>query len=398
MNFVKKQFGKILTLVVILALLVYGFMPPKVAVEIIHPKTAPLTVSIKEDGRTRIIDRYLIAAPVSGMTCKMHLNVGEKVKKDATLLDITPRHSAMLDARSRAQAQQNIAAAQASLKAAEQQKSALNATTRQAQLEVKRFQPLLSKGLISNDIYDKAVTQWQTQQANLKTASFQVDVAQHELEAAQAMLNDSDHPSTRIAPQHSVAVTSPIDGQILKVSRQCQGPVTVGESLLEVGDPSQLEVEVDVLSADAVKIKPGMKVHFDRWGGEGRLEGVVRLVEPVGFTKVSALGVEEQRVWIISDFTSPPERWQTLGDAYRVEAEFVLWHEEDVLQIPASALFRYQNGWAVFVSQNQVAKRRVVSIGKRNGLQIQVLDGLQPADSVIDNPNERIEEGTLLTH
>ena len=169
-------------------------------------------------------------------------------------------------------------------------------------------------------------------------------------------------------PVEQVPVRSPIDGKILKVVRECEGPVRTGDPLLEVGDPSALEVEVDVLSADAVKIKPGMKVLFDRWGGDKPLEGLVRVVEPVGFTKISALGVEEQRVLIICDFTSPAEKWQRLGDGYRVEARFILWHEDSVLQVPASSLFRYKEGWAVFVVENHHAERRVVKVGQRNGL------------------------------
>ena len=396
MNFpLKKHPGIIITAIVIALLLAWGFQPKEVQVETIQPKQAPLTVSIQEDGRTRIIDRYPISAPVNGMTCRMHLKVGTEVKQDEILLEIRPLPSAILDSRSRAQAQQSVSAAQASLQAAKQQQAALQATALQAELEVKRFQPMLSKGLISKDVFDKAQTQSQAANANLKTAEYQVKVAEHELEAAQVMLKYSSG-ETGSEQLELVKVKSPIDGRILKVNRQCDGPVSVGESMLEIGDPKQLEIEVDVLSADAVKIKPGMKVLFDRWGGDKPLEGEVRLIEPVGFTKVSALGVEEQRVWVIADFTSAPELWQSLGDAYRVEAEFVLWHEEEVLQIPSSAAFRYQGGWAVFTDENGTAKRKTIEIGKRNGLQIQVLSGLSETDSVINNPNETVEDGVKI--
>lgn len=391
----KKHPGIIITAIVIALLLAWGFQPKEVQVETIQPKQAPLTVSIQEDGRTRIIDRYPISAPVNGMTCRMHLKVGTEVKQDEILLEIRPLPSAILDSRSRAQAQQSVSAAQASLQAAKQQQAALQATALQAELEVKRFQPMLSKGLISKDVFDKAQTQSQAANANLKTAEYQVKVAEHELEAAQVMLKYSSG-ETGSEQLELVKVKSPIDGRILKVNRQCDGPVSVGESMLEIGDPKQLEIEVDVLSADAVKIKPGMKVLFDRWGGDKPLEGEVRLIEPVGFTKVSALGVEEQRVWVIADFTSAPELWQRLGDAYRVEAEFVLWHEEEVLQIPSSAAFRYQGGWAVFTDENGTAKRKTIEIGKRNGLQIQVLSGLSETDSVINNPNETVEDGVKI--
>jgi HlyD family secretion protein len=194
-------------------------------------------------------------------------------------------------------------------------------------------------------------------------------------------------------PGETVPVRSPIDGVILKAPHECEGPVRTGEPLLEVGDTAALEIEVDVLSADAVRIKPSMKVLFDRWGEAKSLEGIVRTVEPVGFTKVSALGVEEQRVLIISDFTSPFEQWQRLGDGYRVEARFIIWHEDNILQVPASSLFRFQDGWAVFIMEGGRAIRRTVEIGQQNGLVAQILEGLQAGDQVIDHPSDEVENG-----
>jgi HlyD family secretion protein len=189
-----------------------------------------------------------------------------------------------------------------------------------------------------------------------------------------------------------VPVRSPIDGRVLAVRRECEGPVSLGEVLLEVGDPSRLEVEVDLLSADAVRVQPGTPVLFERWGGEEPLEGVVRTVEPVGFTKISALGVEEQRVLVIADFTSPPERWQRLGDGYRVEARFVLWHEDDVLQVPASSLFRDGDGWALFTVQDDRARLRRVGVGQRTGIRAQILAGLEPGEPVIDHPSDEVAD------
>jgi HlyD family secretion protein len=203
-----------------------------------------------------------------------------------------------------------------------------------------------------------------TADATLRAANHGVEVAKYELQAAETALKYSAGTVTN-EPAVRVPVRSPITGRILKVPHECEGPVRTGEPLLEVGDPSLLEVEVDVLSDDAVKIRPGMRVLFDRWGGDEPLEGRVRVVEPVGFTKISALGVEEQRVFVIADFTSLPEQWQRLGDGYRVEARFVLWHEDDVLQVPASSLFRYNEGWAVFVVENGRAVRREVQVGQR---------------------------------
>ena len=188
-------------------------------------------------------------------------------------------------------------------------------------------------------------------------------------------------------------VYAPVSGRVLKIQQQCEGVVAAGQPLLEIGDTQSLEIDTDVLSSDAIKIKPGMRVIFNRWGGEKPLQGQVRTVEPVGFTKVSALGVEEQRVLVISDITSSAEKWQNLGDGYRVEARFTLWEEKNILQIPASALFRIKDGWAVFVMENEKAKKRNVEVGKRNGLSAQIIKGLTEGEKVITHPDDTIEEG-----
>jgi HlyD family secretion protein len=193
-----------------------------------------------------------------------------------------------------------------------------------------------------------------------------------------------------------VPVAAPASGRILKVIRESEGVVPAGEPLLEIGNARSLEVEVEVLSDDAVKIAPGMRVIFERWGGPEPLEGRVRRIEPHAFTKISALGVEEQRVRVISDFTSPPEKWERLGDGYRIEATFVLWEGDGVLVAPASALFRYDGGWAVFLIEQGVARRRQVQVGRRNGLEAEIVAGLKEGDRVITHPDSSIQDGTLV--
>jgi HlyD family secretion protein len=188
-----------------------------------------------------------------------------------------------------------------------------------------------------------------------------------------------------------------VAGRVLKLMRRSEGVATAGETLIEIGDPNALEVEVDVLSSDAVRIAPGTLVRLRRWGGEGDLLGRVRVVEPAGFTKISALGVEEQRVWVIADITSPPEQWQRLGDGYRVEASFVLWQGEDVLQVPSGALFRQGGDWSVFVVAGGEATRRVVSVGHRNASAAQVLDGLAAGERVILHPPNDVSDGVRVT-
>ncbi|WP_230209829.1 efflux RND transporter periplasmic adaptor subunit [Solemya velum gill symbiont] len=274
--------------VVIALLLTWGFWPQPIMVEAKPATRAPLTITIEEEGRTRVIDRYVIAAPVDGVTCRVQLDVGDPVEQGQQLLSITPMASQVLDPRSRAQARAKVEAAESALRATEEKARAAAAAEQLASKELARLTPLLQQGAISKETFDKTQTSASTTRANKRSADFSVEVASYELEAARSVLeysseSDLDNPEL-------VAVHSPINGRILKVDHECAGPVRTGEPLLEVGDPSALEVEVDVLSADAVKVKPGMRVLFDRWGGEGVLEGRVRIVEPVGFTKVSALG------------------------------------------------------------------------------------------------------------
>ncbi len=377
--------------VLIVVLLIWGFWPQPVFIEAIEAKRAPLTITIEEEGRTRVVDRYVISAPVDGVACRQQLNVGDEVKQGQVLLGITPLESQVLDPRSRAQTKAQVAAAESAVHAAEQQAEAAAANAKLAVIEHERLKPLVEKGVISTDAYDKAATQVQTTAAAQRSADFQVEVARYELQAATTVLEYT--AADRGEPAERLPVVSPVDGRVLKVTRECEGPVRTGDMLIEVGDPTVLEVEVDVLSADAVKIKPGMKVLFERWGGEAPLEGIVRIIEPVGFTKISALGVEEQRVLIISDFTSPAEQWQRVGDGYRVEAKFILWHEDDVLQVPASSLFRYKDGWAVFAVENNHAKRRVVKVGQRNGLVAQILEGVNEGEQVVNHPSDDVEDG-----
>ena len=382
-------------LVLVVILLIWGFWPQPVFVEAIEAKLAPLTITIEEEGRTRVVDRYVISAPVDGVACRQQLDVGDEVTQGQVLLGITPLESQVLDPRSRAQTTAQVAAAESALHAAEQQAEAAEASAKLAVIELERLKPLVNKGVISTDAYDKAATQVETTAAAQRSADFQIEVARYELQAAKSVLEytTADRLAAKGEPAERIPVVSPIDGRVLKVTRECEGPVRTGDSLLEVGDPTALEIEVDVLSADAVKIKPGMKVLFERWGGDQPLEGVVRLIEPVGFTKISALGVEEQRVLVISDFTSPAEQWQRVGDGYRVEAKFILWHKDDVLQVPASSLFRFKEGWAVFVVENHHAKRRVVEVGQRNGLTAQILDGVSEGEGVVNHPGDDVEDG-----
>lgn len=373
-------------------LLLWGFWPQPITLTTVSVAHAPMTVSIEEEGQTRLIDRYAIAAPIDGVACRIELEVGDPVSKGQILLHISPLASQSLDARSRARAEAQVDAAESARRAAEERVQSAETSAQLAATELQRMAQLIEPGLISREQYDRAVAEANSTAAGLRSAKFSVDVANHELQAAKAVLEYSANSSNQ-EPVERVPVRSPIDGQIIYLGNECERPVQTGELLMEVGDPTALEIEVDVLSADAVKIKPGMPVLFERWGGDQPLEGMVRTVEPVAYTRVSALGVDEQRVLVISDFLSPLEQWRALGDGYRVDARFILWQKDDALQIPSSSLFRYRDGWAVFVVEDLRAKRREVVVGQRNGLVAEVLAGLESGEQVISHPDNHIEDG-----
>jgi len=377
---------------IIIAAIVYGFRPQPHAVDSAQVTVGPLQVTVQEEGKTRVIDRYVISTPVAGYVPRITLRVGDSVEHNQTLVQLEPLRPAALDARSRAAAMARVEAARAALKANEEQALASKADAAQAKSEFQRLQELSKEQSVSLNDLDRARTRAEATEALQRSAQFAVDVSRHELEGARTALKYAGGGQT----SERIAITTPVSGRVLKLYQQSEGVVNTGQPLLEVGDPRRLEVVVDVLSADAVRLKPGMRVEFERWGGN-TLEGRVRLIEPVGFTKISALGVEEQRVQVIADFTSPAKQWEQLGDGYRVDARFILWEQQKVLQIPASALFHHGDGWAVFVIDNDTAQLRTVKPGERNGLVAQILSGLKQGESVITHPDEKIEDGVAVT-
>lgn len=390
----RKYFFSALLLGLVAAAVAWGFWPRAVLVAVAEARRAPFEVTVEEEGRTRVKDRFVISAPVAGYLRRVELHVGDPVEQNQAITRLDPMQAAVLDPRSRARAEAGVAAAEASLHQAEQQVAAAQAEAQFAQTDFQRKQILLKDDRVSRDEVDRAETRLRQARAALRSSQFAVEVARFELDAARTALqytgtDTADSPET-------VTLRSPVDGKVLRVYRESEGPVQVGEALIELGDPTVLEVEVDVLSEDAVRIETGTPVRFHRWGRDPPLQGVVRTVEPVGFTKVSALGVEEQRVLVIADLTSPPELWRRLGDGYRVEAEFVLWQAPDILQVPSSALFRYRDGWAVFVVRDGRARRQPVEVGRRNGLDAEIVSGLEAGQRILTHPDERIEDGVAV--
>jgi len=371
----------------------YGFMPGPVQVDTAVVSRGPLSVVVEEEGKTRLIDRYIVSAPVTGYARRVALKVGAIVAQGEVVAELEPRRSQVLDRRSRAEAEARVAAAAAALKSVEANRGAARADADYGIAELERSQKLFRDGYLSRDALDRATAEERHRSALLRSADFNVDVARYEWEAAETALAYSTGAEAPGGGE-KVAVRAPVEGRLLKVHHESEGLVNEGQPLVEIGNARALEIEVDVLSEDAVRIKAGTKVLFERWGGDTPLEGVVKIVEPAGFTKISALGVEEQRVLVISDITSPSGAWERLGDGYRVEARFLLWEGDDILQVPSSALFRYGDKRAVFVVEGERARRRIVETGHRGGLITEVVSGLSEGEIVITHPDDIIDDGT----
>jgi HlyD family secretion protein len=390
----RKLFVIIIIAVVVLAT-AYGFYPKAVEVDLANVSRGPLQVTIEEEGRTRLKDRFVITAPTAGYLERIRAKAGDQVKKGQDVIVLEPLHSPVLDPRSRAEATATITSAEAALNAAIEKESAAAADAGYAEKRLERLKNLYAKGSIAKDQFDQIEAETKKARAIQRSASAAVNVSRSELDRSKTLLQNFASDK-RTSSHNKVYVSSPVSGNIFRIYKESEGAVNVGEPLMEIGNSQSLEIRVEVLSSDAVKIKKGTVVFFKRWGGEGTLEGVVRVVEPSGFTKVSSLGVEEQRVLIIADITSPAELWIALGDGYRLEAHFVIWEGKNILQVPGSALFRSGKEWTVFVSENGKARLRSVVVGQRNGLTAEIISGLKENEKVIAHPDDTISDGVRI--
>lgn len=393
MTTIRNYLGLIASVIIITVIIGIGFIPRPALVDITIVKRGPLQVTIEEEGKTRVIDHYVLSAPVDGFARRIDLQVGDSVEKDQQIVCLEPLRSNVLDPRSRAEAEARVSASRAALNVANQNERAAKADAQFAEDEAKRFQQLYESGTIPYDKYQQSITDAQRTKAKLESTKFAVQVAQFEKTAAEAALRYSAAQSPGEVPE-TVSIKAPVNGEVLKIHHKSEGVVNKGDPLIDIGDPHSLEVEVEVLSRDAVRIKPGTKVEFTRWGGDHSLKGNVRTVEPVGFTKISALGVEEQRVHVIVDIISPKEEWKDLGDGYRVETSFILWEGKDILQVPSSALFHHGDGWALYTANNNVAELRVVETGQRSGISTQILAGITEGEKIINHPGDNLKPGS----
>jgi len=377
--------------------LVLALAPRPVAVDLLTLAPGPMAETLDEEGETRLHDVFGVSAPVTGRLRRVEVHAGDAVVADRTVLArIEPIDPAFLDLRSAAQAQAAIRAAESALTLAEAEVEQARAEYEFAAAEHRRARELVTRGTISVRESDAAERAYRGSAAALATAQAGQQVRTFELERARAQLMSPVQKQSRAADCDCLRLVAPVSGQVLRIVDESERVVNAGELLLEIGNPADLEIAVDFLSTDAVRVQPGQRVLIERWGGAMPLEGRVRRVEPYGFTKVSALGIEEQRVNVIVDFTSPYEQWQRLGHGYQIEAQVVLWEADNVLAIPLTALFRDGEAWAVFVDEKGRAAVRHVEPGHRNGIRAEVRSGLTAGERIVLHPSDRVAQGVRI--
>jgi len=378
---------------VVLALFV-AFRPQAVPVDIEVAERGSLIVTVDEEGETRVRDVFVLSAPVAGRMLRIEAEAGDEVIANETVIaEIEPVDPTFLDLRSEAQAQAAVRAAESAKTLAQAEVDQAAAELEFARAEVERARELIIDNTISQRALDDAERNNKTSKAAYATTLAGLQVRNFELERARAKLLSPAESRQRRGDCECVPISAPVDGRVLRVLQESEGVVSAGEPLLEIGDPADLEIVVDLLSADAVKVVAGQRVVIEGWGGENSVAGRVRRVEPFGFTKISALGIEEQRVNIIIDFTSPREQWARLGHGYQVDLRIVLWEGADVIKLPLTALFRDGDQWAVFVESAGRAERRKVELGRRNGLEAEVIEGIEVGEQVVMHPGDKVVDG-----
>lgn len=370
-----------------------ALVPRPVEVDVGTVDRGPLRVTADGLGRTRVRDRYVVAAPVPGHLRRIALRAGDAVEAGQALAVIEPPESVPLDARTRVEAEARLAAARAVEAEARGAVEAARIAEAQARRDRDRYETLARSASVAERDLEAARTEADARGKAVRLAELAAETARRQVEAAAAVLRTSD-PGEEEAGV--VTVTAPSGGVVLRVMQESEGPVAAGTPLVEVGDPASLEVVVDLPTPLAVQVPPGATVDVTRWGGPAPLLGRVRRVEPSGFTKISALGVEEQRVFVVID----PVRdgpgaagWGTLGDGFRVETGIVLWQADDVVTIPEGALFRRGDGWAAFAIRDGRAVMQEVRVGHRDGRRAEVLGGLATGDAVVLFPGDRVQDG-----
>lgn len=382
-----KRWAYLAAILALGGLVAWGLVPKPIAVEMAAVARGPFVVALTQQGKARVRELYAVRAPLSGRLSRVEVKAGAQVEPGQVLAEIYPVDPPLLDAKSRAAARARVNAAAAARRRAEATLSGLRPALRHAQDELSTTRSLRAQGIVSQAALQQAELVASQAEAELEAAAHAAARLEHEVELARTELNHAEGGS---APG---AVRAPVAGTVLRVHRESSGPVTRGQPLLELGDPAQLELVVDLLTRDAVRVEVGAAVAIGGWGGEPLTGRVVR-VEPAAYTRLSSLGVEEQRVDVVVELLSPPSAYRQLKDGFQVEVSITVWEGEQVVSVPASALFRNEGRWAVYSLLDGRAHLTHVELGEHNGRRAQILEGLSPGDAVIVHPGERIDEGT----
>ena len=381
-----------IVLLVLGAIVVWAFMPAAVQADFATVQKGTLQVTVEDEGRTRVRDRYVVSAPVPGRMQRIELEPGDPVVASKTVVArFAPTDPALLDVRTRAELEARARAAESAVGAARADRERIQSELKFAQAELKRAKELVAGGAIAARELEDVQRQVTTLERALESAEFAIRTAVHQLELARASLMQ-----TRAGSVATIPLVTPVSGVVLRLLQESARVVPTGEPLLEIGNLDDLEIVADFLSTAVVNVKAGQPVLIEQWGGDKALRGRVRRVEPSGFTKISALGVEEQRVNVLIDFEEPGEVQERLGDGYRVEARIVVWSKDNVLKVPTSSLFRDGTQWAVYKVVDSTAQRQIVDVGQRSGLEAEVLSGLAEGDQIVVYPSDAIRPGVEL--
>lgn len=384
--------------VLLIGALTYLFWPRPVIIDMAQIDKRELLVTISEEAKTRIHDVYVLSAPVTGHLRRIEAEVGDPVViLETVVAQIEPIDPAFLDPRSEAQAKADIQSAKSGKELAQAELNQAQAELDFALSELGRMRKLRLNNSVSERELDNAERIYKTSRAALATAQAALQMKLYEVERSEALLLSPSLTQSKRGNCECLNITAPISGRILKILNKSEGVVLAGTPLVEIGDPKNLEIVVELLSFDAVKAEPGQKVIIKDWGGNGTLLGRVNHIEPIGFKKVSALGIEEQRVNVIVDMQSEFALWARLGHGYQVDVEIVLWEGSNILSVPITALFRDNKEWAVFVTNDNVVQKRQVKIGQKNAFDAQVISGIQEGDWFVIHPNDQIEDGVKVT-
>lgn len=380
----------------------YAFWPRPVEVDLGQVTRGAMLLTVDEEARTRVHDAYVVSTPIAGRLLRVEVQPGDYVEKGKSVVArMLPTAPGALDVRTREQARAAVSAAEAALRVAQADLNKSVADRDLAESDLNRSKRLYDSDLISEVALERAEKEMRTADAGVDTARAAISMRVADLENAQARLISFDDPDIFSAGTESdsaIPLPSPISGRVLRVLQQSATTLPAGTPVVEIGDTQgDLEIVVELLSTDAVQVAEGNRVIIDNWGGAEALNGVVERVDPWGFTKYSALGVEEQRVNAVIQFTDPPEARASLGHGFRVEARIVVWEDPDTLIVPSSALFRENGDWRVFAVSEGIATITPVDIGRNNGLDAQVLSGLEEGQEVIVFPAAGLEDGAMVT-